>query len=154
MVKLDIGSGPNPIAGYLGVDAYADTDIQSDMWDLPFGSGSVTAIYSSHALEHILKSQVMPTLREWHRVLMPGGIVEIQVPSLVWVCQNWLKHQTNDWHLDAIFGNQEHAGQVHKTGFTPQLLEDYVRRAGFRVLEQSVIWSHSQETLVIRAVKP
>lgn len=154
MVRIDVGAGKHPKEGYLSVDAYADADIEAEMWDLPFEDGEVTAIYSSHALEHIPKAMVMPTLKEWFRVLQKGGTVEVRVPDLRWVCRNWLEKQTNDWHMDAIFGNQTDEGQFHKTGYTPDLLRRYLEQAGFEVTGEGIIWSHNQDTLVAYARKP
>jgi predicted SAM-dependent methyltransferase len=49
---------------------------------LPFDDGTVPAVYSAHFFEHLSKSQTVELLRECHRVLKPGGIIRICVPSL------------------------------------------------------------------------
>lgn len=49
---------------------------------LPFRSGSVSAVYSSHFLEHIRREEAAAFLRECHRVLRPGGILRVVVPDL------------------------------------------------------------------------
>lgn len=148
-MKLDIGAGDKPKEGYVGIDKFVIQDgiVNADMWDLPYPDDSVEAIYSSHALEHVGKFEVMPTLMEWKRVLAPGGVVEIIVPDLEWCIMTWLKYQSNDWYLDIIFGNQAHAGEFHKTGFTPKMLEFYLREAGFVDLNFMLIESHSQRSI-------
>lgn len=154
-MKLDIGSGTNPMPGYVTVDPYQpDADYQAPMWDLPFDDGTVAAIYSSHALEHIMGACVVPTLAEWYRVLQPGGTLELRVPDLVWCVQNWLAHLDDGWERAKIFGSQEHEGNVHRTGFTRAMLRGYLVGVGFRIVEEDTLWTHAQQTLAYRAVKP
>jgi predicted SAM-dependent methyltransferase len=156
-MKLDIGSGKTPAPGYTGIDLFAEGDgiIHAPMWSLPFEDGTIEAINSSHALEHIEKRAVVTTLQEFYRVLKINGILDIEVPSLVWCCEKWLEHQTNDWWLDIIFGNQNDPGQFHMTGYTFQIMVDYLHQAGFK--DSSIIygkvWSHEQECLQFRVIK-
>ena len=138
-IKLDIGSGvktslQNP--DWLGVDAYADCDIKAFMWDLPLPDGSVDTILSSQSLEHISKFNVVPTLREWRRVLRVGGKLQILVPDLEWSCWWWLTHQSVEWDLDILYGTQKHGGEFHLTGFTPKILKDYVDICGGFILNK------------------
>ena len=124
------------------------------MWDLPFESESVDEIYCAHALEHVSIRQVQPTLNEWFRVLKPGGILTLQVPDLAWCMIQWLANPTTGFELMRIFGNQEHAGEYHKCGFTPQILAHQLAAAGFSVHKIETIWSHAQQTLSVEAVRP
>ena len=48
----------------------------------PYPDDSVTAVYSSHMLEHIPRSAAAFCLKECHRVLKPGGVIRIAVPDL------------------------------------------------------------------------
>jgi predicted SAM-dependent methyltransferase len=154
-MKLDIGCGATVREGFTGIDAFVSGPhiINASMWELPCATGSIEGVYSSHALEHLPKLSVVPTLKEWLRVLQPGGWVEIQVPDLEYCVTEWLKHKTNDWWMDIIFGNQEHPGEFHQTGFTPAIMIRYLTEAGFRHIETSSIWSHEQNTLVFKAKK-
>ena len=110
-------------------------------------ANSVDKIHCSHALEHISKYQVKDTLKEWYRVLKIGGEIEIKVPDLRWLCENWLRKQNAGWDLDAIYGMQNHPGEQHRTGFSPKILEGYVVEAGFVVLSNNIIWSHNMDTI-------
>jgi predicted SAM-dependent methyltransferase len=155
MIRLDIGSGGPGEDGYIGVDLYAPgAEIVTPMWDLPYNNCTVDEIFCSHALEHIAKKKIVPTLIEWRRVLKPGSEVIILVPDLAWCITQWLTKQTNDWWLDIIFGNQEHEGEFHKTGFTCDIMTTYLREAGFDgPIVYGALRTHDQRTLEFRTRK-
>lgn len=154
-MKLDMGCGIKPAAGYTGIDLYVVGEgiVNAPMWKLPFPDDSIEEVYSCHALEHVPKRGIVPTLKEWHRVLEPGGMVNISVPDLEWCCREWLARQTNDWYMDIIFGNQDHAGEFHMTGFTRDILREYLEQAGFERIDIGTAWTHRQNTLVGRGYK-
>lgn len=155
-MKLDIGAGLTPKPGYKTVDVVPEMhpDFCAPMWEIPLPDNSVDEIFTTHALEHVAKNKVVPTLREWYRILKPGAKAEIQVPDLEWCCRNWLEHLTNDWHMDTLFGNQEHEGEFHKTGFTANLMYQYLQQAGFVQDQVGELWSHNQRTLYFIVHKP
>ena len=131
MIRLNVGSGgKSEDPNYIGVDAFVEADVQALMWDLPYKDASVDEILSVHSLEHISKYDVIPTLREWKRVLKVGGKLDIVTPDLEWSLLWWLYHQSVGWELDIIFGNQEHEGQFHKTGFTIDIMRLYLDVVG------------------------
>ena len=148
-MKLDIGAGPvgAHAPDFLTVDAFAPADCKAQMWDLPFPDGSVDEIWSSHALEHVQRSDVLPTLKEWHRVLRKGGTATISVPDLDYVARYWLRHPGQPRALAILFGNQKHEGEFHKTGWGIRSLQGDLRSAGFRVQSIVSIYDHHQQTL-------
>jgi predicted SAM-dependent methyltransferase len=155
-MKLDIGGGNEAREGYINVDAYADeADVRAPMDCLPFANLSVDEVYSSHALEHVGKYQVAPTIREWYRVLRYGGLLVIEVPDFEWVCRNWLQKRNAGWDLDAVFGDQSSPGQYHKTGFTREIMYQRLLEAGFDGCEvkSTVRFSHNQSCLVFEVEK-
>jgi predicted SAM-dependent methyltransferase len=133
---LDIGAGDSvvPLEGEqaIPVDLYVEqpNGIRATMWDIPLEDESVDEIYSRNALEHIGKFQVIPTLKEWWRILKVGGVLNLAVPDLVWACEHWLKYQDTSWNMDIIYGNQNHEGEYHKTGFTVPIVWDYLSKSG------------------------
>ena len=148
-MKLDIGSGTNPYGhGYTTVDPYQDdAEVRAPMQALPFEDGSVEAIYSAHALEHIGWQEVSPTLREWRRVLAEGGELLLRVPDLVWCINQWCADRDNVWALAKIFGSQEHEGNAHRCGFDRDGWAAHLVNAGFTITAERRIWSHEQEGL-------
>lgn len=81
-VKIELGSGPKKGKdGWTTVDQYG-ADI---IWDLrrgiPLKTESVDKIYSSHMLEHIPYQQLIPFLRECHRVMKSDAEFLVCVPN-------------------------------------------------------------------------
>ena len=81
-IVIELGCGPNKIAGAIGVDKYQGeaVDIIADIEKgLPFlPDNSVDELFSRHLLEHI--ENLEPLIREIFRVLKPGGIHRVIVP--------------------------------------------------------------------------
>jgi len=49
---------------------------------IPFATGTVAAIYSSHMIEHLDRREARSFLAEARRVLRPGGVLRLAVPDL------------------------------------------------------------------------
>lgn len=66
------------------VDILRDMD---DLYGLP--DHSVTALYCSHTLEHqtLAGDKVLNTLKEWFRVIRPGGLLMVSVPDIATLSQ-------------------------------------------------------------------
>ena len=128
---LDIGAGGySSDDKFTSVDLFTECDIPANMWEIPLPDASVETIFSSNALEHISKNNVIETLQEWWRLLREDGKLQVIVPDLEWACQWWLAHQDTNWSMDIIYGHQKHDGEYHKTGFTLKLLSDYFDATG------------------------
>ncbi len=160
-MKIDVGCGLkegwheplDPL--WIRVDGFIDDPdiVKASADKLPYPDSSVDEIFSSHMLEHVYKEEVVSTLKEWYRVLKPAGTLTLRVPDLVWCCNWWLNHQTTGWDMDIIYGNQSRPGEAHKTGFTREILVDYLREAGFNVKVFNELETHSQKTLEVICTK-
>ncbi|MEO3428766.1 methyltransferase domain-containing protein [Pelagibius sp. CAU 1746] len=132
----------------LDINPAAEPDIVASMTDLsPVDSDSVDAIWNSHALEHLFAHEVPVALREFHRVLRPGGHLFMRMPDLQKVAETLLEvgpHGTAYESpsgaitpLDMFYGHGpsiakgEH-GMQHKTGFTQNSIVTLMKAAGFR----------------------
>jgi SAM-dependent methyltransferase len=82
--RIEIGGGPHPHSGFVHVDNDRDAahlEALADAWDLPFPDGWAQQLVAVHVLEHVAPSNLQKTLREWHRVLQPGGSLRVHVPN-------------------------------------------------------------------------
>lgn len=76
-IRLNIGAGDSTIPGFIPIDA----KLGDDATKLNYPDGSVDEVYASHVLEHIHHSLVPATVKEWVRVLKPGGRIRICIPA-------------------------------------------------------------------------
>lgn len=144
-IKLHIGGQEtHPDWKILDVEPRSEVDYVGNAIDLSqFASDSIDAIYTSHVLEHFfynIDNELTTTLREWHRVLKPGGKLLISVPDLKTLC--WLYLNPNMMPMErfhlmrVIFGGQTNIYDVHKVGFDFEILAMYLEEVGFEAYEQ------------------
>lgn len=90
-MKINLGCGTKKLDGYVNVDQCGEPDIR---WDLsqfpwPFEDESIDEVFSEHFLEHIHDYE--KTIKEIHRILIPGGKFRAVVPHF--------KSPYYPWHL-------------------------------------------------------
>jgi SAM-dependent methyltransferase len=129
------------------IDPEVEPDIIGTIVDMSgVDSMSVDAIWCAHNLEHIFAHEVPQTLREFYRVLRPGGVAHIQVPDISVPARAIAKGRLESvlyespagpvTARDMIFGfgpaieRGEHF-MAHRTGFTRDSLAKKLSAAGF-----------------------
>lgn len=159
-VKLDIGGygapgGQHRVGeDYTTVGTHESCEVQADMGRLPYADNSVDAIWSSHTLEHAPMARVQDILKEWFRVLKPGGRAIIRVPNFDYIARYWLTGPDRAWAEAMVYGLQSNEGEFHRSAFTHDVLRNDCVGAGFEVKRIELRWSHDQETLQAVVVKP
>ena len=156
--RLHIGCGRRLLPGWVNADLVAHqpgvvTDVA--LTDLPYETGSVDEILAEHVLEHLSFAEEALAWPEMARVLRPGGRLVLEVPDFEWVCATFLA-AGDEWrefyvvgHADhyagcgtalgqrwgilqtMFFGNQNGAGQFHRSAYTEAKLRALARRTGF-----------------------
>lgn len=85
---VEIGAFQDPIPGIrpIYVDRFAEyggvrtlAQYHGDATELPFFTSSLGYVATSHVLEHV--ANPLAALREWHRVVKPGGLIYLVVPD-------------------------------------------------------------------------
>lgn len=80
--RLNLGAGEDRKEGYVNLDwsELANPDVVHDLnvFPYPFPDGSFDEIFASHVLEHL--DRPFNVMREFHRLLSPGGRLIIKVP--------------------------------------------------------------------------
>ncbi|MFB2881303.1 class I SAM-dependent methyltransferase [Floridanema aerugineum] len=139
-MKLHIGgTETHPDWKILDVEARPEVDFVGNAANLEqFADNSIEAIYASHVLEHFhhgLNNELLNTLKEWYRVLQPGGKLYISVPNLRVLCWLYLNDKLSvydRYYLMAVmFGGQKNEYDVHKVGFDLEILSIFLREVGF-----------------------
>ena len=87
LLKVNLGSGGRPKAGYLNVDANPrapGVDLVQDLNDYPwpFDAESVDELVMEHCLEHLLDRN--RAMKEIHRIMRVKGVARIAVPHFTW----------------------------------------------------------------------
>lgn len=137
-MKLNIGCGPQRKEGYIGIDLLrtGGADVVADGLKLPIKRSSISAVYTSHVIEHFDRSDLPNILTEWARVLHQGGALEIICPDLERAMTRWLEGDyTYRWGfgITTIFGKQTTPGQYHYNGFTQDYFVAMLPRFGFLI---------------------
>jgi predicted SAM-dependent methyltransferase len=137
--KLHIG-GQVRTPGWEVLDAVPGpaVDHVQDARDLTaFANGTFEQIYASHIVEHFdYTGELLKTLTEWCRVLMPGGRICISVPDLDTLARLFLDRNgltVADRHLvmRMIFGGHGDRFDYHLVGLNDEFLYGYLVNAGF-----------------------
>lgn len=156
-MKLDVGCGDQCRRGHVGVDPYhPSAPVHAPAWDLPYASGAVDEVYTSHALEHMTKVDVGRALAEFSRVLRSGGRLDVRVPDLAYACRRFIEAPDEPWSHVLIFGQHRYQGDEHRSGWTVEQLSRAIELAGFVIESARVEWSalHRQDQIIVEAMKP
>ena len=107
----------------------------------PFADGSVAEIYASHVLEHLShRTDLRIALKEFHRVLVPGGVLRVSVPDLAFLCEQFLepsldvRDQFNI--VKMMFGAQADDADFHHVGLNEGIFREFLAQAGFSDIER------------------
>ncbi len=127
---LDVNPGPHVdhVGNAIDLSAFAD--------------GTFDELYASHVLEHFdYKDDLIRALREWHRVLAPGGVLHLSVPDIDTLAYLLLQRQKLDvnqrWQvMRMMFGGHVDAHDYHLVGLNQEFLMGFLKAAGFDGLQR------------------
>ncbi|MBW7901824.1 MAG: methyltransferase domain-containing protein [Rhodocyclaceae bacterium] len=131
----------------LDIDASVEPDITGSMTDMSaVANASVDAIFSSHNIEHLYPHEVPLALKEFLRVLRPGGFLVVTCPDLQSVCALVAEGKLTEpayvspagpiAPLDILYGHRPAMAKgnlfmAHRCGFTQKVLSGTLHSAGF-----------------------
>lgn len=132
MLKLNIGAGDTHIDGYAPVDIKDGIDAAK----LPYEDGAVDEIYACHVLEHFALLDVPGVLKEWCRVLKPGGVLRVSVPDIDKLIEVRNDPHRKQWASRAIVGGWTDENDRHGSVFDGDSLRDALYAAGFGRIQE------------------
>lgn len=132
-IRLNIGSGNKKIEGWIGIDLDGDPDIRADIRALPFSDEYAHEAMAIHVIEHIWRWEALDVLREWFRVLQPGGKLVLELPDLMKCAQSILTHPDPRRGVWGLYGDPGYRSELmsHKWGWTQSELKSELLAAGF-----------------------
>lgn len=150
MVNLGAGGNLSPYEVNVDLRAGPGINFRCDVRQLPDDwGGKFDAAHADHVLEHMSWVDTLAVLREWARILKPGGVLTVNVPDLK-VAFDFLsedKYSNQLWGM--IYGDQGHemwqqgpyggydpapadaAGEYPPGRFLPHSFEHNAHKAGF-----------------------
>jgi predicted SAM-dependent methyltransferase len=135
-LRLHLGCGKIDHPGFVNIDALPRRNVhyvQAVDRLGRFRDNSVDLVYACHVLEHFSHLQVPAVLKEWGRVLKPGGKLCLSVPDFDRLLEIY-RGSGGDAQsiLNALMGGQEYAYNFHRVIFNHGYLEKLLLQAGFR----------------------
>lgn len=136
MIKLNLGSGEEKLEGYINVDLYSEfSDIKCDVRKLSYNDNSVDEIRAYHIIEHFNFKEAYDIIKEWYRVLKPGGLILIETPDLLGSCKKFVESDENERiNLYGHFFSTAWVGDwmIHKFLYTETQLRGLLNQTGFK----------------------
>lgn len=145
ITKLHIACGTDFKPDYINVDLYdtRNCDVIDDCITLPsFPDNFATEIFHAQFIEHIDIHEGEIALKNWYRVLAPGGKLVFETPEAdetfrFWLSMNheqrWEKVE-NLWlgYRMQIWGTQDAPGMQHKIIYDKPKMREMLEEAGFK----------------------
>lgn len=164
--KLQIGSGPTNLQGWLGTDispvagqVYLDATKA-----FPFADNTFDYVYSEHMIEHISWQDGLFMLKECQRILKPGGTIRIATPDLEvliglykpegnalaeryiqWITDNFL-NDLNTYKSSFVINNA-FRNWGHQFLYDGDLLQETMEEAGFTNIRRCAQSESNDENL-------
>jgi SAM-dependent methyltransferase len=151
--RLNLGCGDKILEGYVNVDvapsrAGRSPDVLCDLHRLePFETDSCDEVMAIHVVEHFYRWEVIDVLREWLRVLKPGGRMILECPNLLTACETLLRDpqagagpgpegQRSMW---VLYGDPAWRDPLmcHRWNYTPESLRALMEEAGLVNVQQA-----------------
>ena len=135
--RLHLGCGKAHIPGFFHIDiqSYDHVDHIGAVEKLDFiDTDTVELIYACHVLEHFGRFQIVDVLREWCRVLKPGGLLRLAVPDFSACAAIYYEEGLKDGLsglVGLVCGGQRDSTDFHHMIFDAPLLSGLLFQAGF-----------------------
>jgi predicted SAM-dependent methyltransferase len=163
---LEIGCGEKPEhddSTRLDIRELPGINLVQSATDLSnIGDGSYDRVIARDVIEHLGWRVVPATLKEWLRVVAPGGVLEVETPNALELSQQIVAPESehlrrhkgeSDWERFSrtCFGHQDIAENTHACYFTRAWLAELLLAAGAVSVETL---NYSLERFRLAAVAP
>ena len=142
MKKLNLGSGLNPLKGFINVDFTeregVDVVHNLETFPYPFEDNSIDYILMDNSLEHL--EDTLKVMEELHRICKPNAIVEIMVPH---------------YSSAGAFASLTHKRFFGSNSFNDLITDSWslYTHAKYRILQNKIRWFSCRNWFFIRPLK-
>lgn len=149
-IHLNLGCGAKTWEGFVNIDFPSNwsgkkPDIECDLRQIPLPDGYADSAYAIHVLEHFYRWETEEVLREWVRLLKPGGRLVIEVPCLDKVIHKFNQYISQKVEIDPqttmhrLYGSPIYKDpvMVHRWCFAVQELIVLLQEAGLKDVKYS-----------------
>lgn len=153
-VHLHLGSGKCHWGGWVNIDGSNNrADVICNIQDLPFGCDYADRIAAIHVFEHFYQWEAIDLLREWRRVLKPGGKLILEMPCMDLVFSHiaacLMKGVAPNKYLSwlPLWGDPRYKdpSMCHKWGYFKNDVASLLSEAGFIEIKQEEPRYHFKE---------
>lgn len=145
-MRLNIGAGNKAFDGWLSLGYEAHHDIKADVRSIPLPDASVDEAMAIHVLEHLNRWEAPAALREWRRILKPGGLLVLELPDLVKCCRAVAAGEPVRNGLMGLFGDPSHQDELmmHRWGWSTGEVIGELKAAGFTKVKEKTPMFHGK----------
>lgn len=150
-LKLNIGCGSVKLPEWVNIDIEPDADLVIDVTNgLPFKDSSVDYIYNEHFIEHLKFDIGERSVKEFARVLKPGGVLRIATPDLDYIIGKYVGDwKDQDWLTWPGFEFIKTKGQMmnismrewgHEYLYNEEDLRNLLKKVGFKNITKKELY--------------
>jgi predicted SAM-dependent methyltransferase len=142
---VNVGCGAFPLEGFCNIDyIWGPRRYCFDVTrGIPLATASVKGIFSEHCLEYLKVDQCLAVLRDFRRILKPGGVARIVLPDGGLYCRLYMQAISGEavtWPYPELgkppiyYVNRIMSGYGHYSGFIYdfEAFKEIMLSAGFR----------------------
>lgn len=138
-LRLNVGCGRKRLNGYVNIDVVsrsgAEPDIVCDFTKspIPLDDECASEVLAVHVFEHFFPWECEALLADWHRLLMPGGKLALEMPDIVKCARNLVASSPDNISYWGIYGDPRHRDpfMMHKWGWTFATIKPLLVSNGF-----------------------
>ncbi len=154
--RINLGCGGKLLPGFVNVDLANNwSSVQPDLvcdvtGPLPFPTDHADEVHSYHVLEHIQRFKAEACLKEWVRIIKPGGLLVLELPCLDKIVRIYAHHLIDKTPADprmtiwGLFGDPSYETEemMHKWCWSVQELGDLLWDIGLEEVSSDKPQTH------------
>lgn len=132
---LEIGPGAEKLPGFETLNIRPPADHVADCRKTGLPNGAFDLVYSSHCIEHVEWFEVEATIREWARLVRPGGMLEVHTVNAASLMREILEWEETGEGRAGTWKRELH--RDHPLLFAAGRILNYAKKG-----EGGTVWMH------------